>query len=56
MANNCNHQSTKKPTEVLATEIIKFTEDIECLHNTLPLTMGLMGKLKKDTNEKFNNL
>lgn len=53
MADNFNPQSTQKPTEILAAEIIKFTEDIECLHTTLPLTMGLVGILQKDTGDKF---
>ncbi len=53
MVDNSNPQSTQKPTEILTAEIIKFTEDIECLHATLPLTMGLDGTLRKDTSNNF---
>lgn len=53
MTNNSNSQSQQKPTEILAAEIIKFTEDIDCLHTTLPLAMRLVGTLRKDTGDKF---
>lgn len=53
MADHSNPQSAQKPTKILAAEIIKFTEEIECLHTTLPLTMGLVEELREDTGNKF---
>lgn len=45
-------ESKKYPTEILSEDILKFTQDIECLHTTLPALMIVMGALTKKT---YNN-
>lgn len=44
----------ERPAEILADDIIKFAQDIECLHTTLPLVMTIMTALGTDTHEKFH--
>jgi len=44
----------KHPTEILYDDIIKFTQDIECLHTTLPLFMTIMEHIQKETHSKYH--
>ena len=44
----------KRPTQILSDDIIKFTQDIECLHTTLPLFMTIMGHIEKETHGKYH--
>ncbi|HEC96571.1 MAG TPA: hypothetical protein ENI58_00165, partial [Nitrospirae bacterium] len=46
-------KNVKHPTELLTQDILKFTQDIECLQTTLPLLMTIMEVVKKDTHDKF---
>jgi len=48
---------TKKqhPTASLKVDIGRFIDDIESLHNTLPLLMQLTGTLRKDTRKKYDD-
>jgi hypothetical protein len=47
-------ESIKHPTKILSNDILSFTQDIECLHTTLPLFMKIMGIVRDDTNKKFH--
>lgn len=46
-------ETLKHPTQIFSEDIIKFTQDIECLHTTLPLLMAIMSAVNKDTHDKF---
>ncbi|MDA8083697.1 MAG: hypothetical protein M0024_08590 [Nitrospiraceae bacterium] len=48
-------KTTGHPTEILAKDIAKFTQDIECLHTTLPLLMNVMGIVQNDTQKKYHD-
>lgn len=43
------------PTQILSEDILKFAQDIECLHTTLPLLMKIMVTVQKDTLETFHH-
>jgi hypothetical protein len=45
-------ESTKQPTQILADDILKFTQDIECLQTTLPLLMNIMEMVQDETRKQ----
>jgi hypothetical protein len=44
----------KHPTQILSDDIFSFTQDIECLHTTLPLIMIIMGTVHEETHKSFH--
>lgn len=47
-------EATNHPTQILAEDILKFTQDIECLYTTLPLLMKVMGTVQEETQKRYH--
>ena len=43
------------PTKTMVEDISRFTEDIESLHMTFPVMMGLTSVLRRDTQKKYQD-
>lgn len=52
---NDTKESIQHPTEILSEDILRFTQDIECLNITLPLVMKI-SKWSERMNTKNSTL
>lgn len=48
-------KDSKQPHQILAEDIIKFTQELECLHTTLPLLMLILGALQENTHKQYKS-